>query len=460
MHPMRRLLPLLLLATACGAPPRTVESPVELPGAFSRGGAAAQDGRWWRSFGDPALDAAIDASLAGNLSLAAAWARLRQAQATARRAGAPLYPNLDASIGVRRRLASEGAGRPDETLVPINAGLNYEVDLWGRIEATQDAATFEALATAQDAHALAIGLTAQVASAWFQLGERRGQLALLAEQLETNESLLTLVELRFKHGRAEAADVLRQRQLIESVRGERARIEADIAVAAHQLAILQGRAPNAAAGDAAQRLPDPPALPAAGLPAELIQRRPDVRSAFLQVQAADRRVAAAVANRYPRLSLSAQLQSVDVLTFFENWVSNFTANLVAPLFDGGERAADVDRTRAAVDEALHRYGQAILVALGEVEDALARELRQGELITSLEAQLEFAGAAVGRARDRYASGATTYVAILDTVRTFQSLQRTLLSARVTRLQLRIDLHRALAGAITGLTAPTAGEPSE
>lgn len=457
---MRIVLPLLALLTACGGQPRPIETPVTLPEAFGGGGEAALDSRWWRSFGDAGLDAAVEASLADNLDLAAAWARLRQAQATARRAGAPTLPTVDASTGFRRRFAGQGAGRTNETLVPFTVGASYEVDLWGRIDATEDAAMLDALASEQSAHTLAIGLSAQVAAAWFQLAERRRQLALLDEQLATNEDLLTLVELRFKHGRAEAADVLRQRQLIESARGERARIEGDVAVAAHQLSILLGKAPDARTGAAATTLPEPPPLPQTGVPAALVQRRPDVRAAMLQVQAADRRVAAAVADRYPRLSLDAQLQSVNVLAFFDNWVSNLSANLVAPLFDGGRRAAEVDRTRAVVDAAVHGYGQAILTALGEVEDALVRERRQGELIASLEAQLELAGSAVSRTRDRYARGATTYVAVLDATRTWQSLQRSLLSARVARLQFRIDLHRALAGAIDGLTPPAAGEPRE
>lgn len=450
---MRSLVPCLLILTACGAPPRTVEAPVELPAAFSRGGAGEIDARWWRSFGDAGLTAAVEASLAGNLDLSAAWARLRQARATADRAGAPLYPTLDVSVGAQRRMS---ALRGTETGLAGSLAASYEVDLWGRIGATQDAAVADAEASAQTAQTVAVSLSGQVAATWIELAERRGQLALLAEQLTTNERLLTLVELRFKHGRAEAADVLRQRQLIESVRGETARIEADIAVAAHRLAILMGKAPSPATGAAATTLPALPALPAAGVPTDLVQRRPDVRAAFFQVHAADRRVAAAVANRYPRLSLSAQGQSIDVFTLFDNWVVNLGANLVAPLIDGGQRAAEVDRTRAAVDEAIARYGQAILAALGEVEDALVREQRQTELITSLEAQLELAGGAVGRARDRYASGATTYVAVLDAVRTWQSLQRNLLTARASRLQFRVDLHRALAGAVT---SPT-GAPRE
>lgn len=436
----------LVLLVACGSAPRAIAPPVGLPEAFSVGGTAQPAPDWWRSFGAPALDAAIAAAITDNLSLRAARARVEQARAVARRAGSPLFPTLNASVGLQSR---SFAVRPTENGIPVSLAAGYEVDLWGRIEATVDAAELDALASMESAQAVGVSLAAQIASLWFQMAERRGQLALLDEQLATNEDLLKLVELRFKHGRAEAADVFRQRQLAESVRGERARIQGDITVAAHALSLLMGRAPDPTAGGDTQALTALPPLPATGVPAALVQRRPDVRAAWLRVRAADRRVAAAVADRFPRLSVSAQANSLAVSSVVDNWIVNLSANLVAPLLDGGQRKAEVERTRAVVDEALHQYGAAILTALGEVEDALVRAQRQAEVLDSLQVQLDLATKAVARARDRYASGATTYVAVLDATRTLQGLQRNVVTAQASLIQFRIDLHRALAGGLPG-----------
>ena len=190
-----------------------------------------------------------------------------------------------------------------------------------------------------------------------------------------------------------------------------------------------------------------PSLPATGIPAALVQSRPDVRSAWYGVLSADQSTAVAVADRFPRLSFAAGISTggehADQL--FDNWLASLAANLAAPLVDGGLRKAEVDRSRAVTEERLHAYGQTVLEALGEVEDALAREARQHEYLLSLKRQLALAQSVIDRVRDHYLNGAENYQRVLDALLTYQQLQRNYLNGQRVLIQYRIDLCRALGG---------------
>ena len=152
---------------------------------------------------------------------------------------------------------------------------------------------------------------------------------------------------------------------------------------------------------------DLPPLPETGIPAALVQRRPDLRQGFYQLQAADQRTAAALADRFPRVNLFGSSDSVadDVDDVFNNWLTNLTGNLVAPIIDGGRRRAEVDRNRALTEQSLSDYRQQLLDALGEVEDALLREQQQRAFIDSLDKQLVLSRQVIGRVRDSYLYGA-------------------------------------------------------
>jgi len=448
----------LASAVAGCAARRAAAPPVEMPGAFSASGAEAAPAKWWTALGDPQLDALVEQALAGNLDLKSTWARLDQAAALAREAGADLWPSVTAAAAASRTRTDVG----NDPAVYANAfGLgvaaSYEVDLWGRVRATADAAALEARATREDLAAAAMTLAAQVAAARYRLVELSGQLDLLDQQIRTNTDYLELVTLRFRRGKVSAVDVLQQRQLVEATRAERVLAESERQVLAHQLAILVGRPPAADVAGAEGALPALPALPRTGLPADLIRSRPDVCGAFERLRAADQRVAAAVADRFPRVSLSAgaETTAARVRDLFDNWVASLAANLAAPVFDGGRREAEVERTRAVASERLHAYGQAVLDALREVEDALVQERQQAEYLASLERQLDLASKATERTRQQYVGGQLDYLRVLAALRSEQRLQRTRLQARRELVQFRIDLYRALGGG-WAMTRPGAG----
>jgi NodT family efflux transporter outer membrane factor (OMF) lipoprotein len=436
----------LLLFSGCTTVPVRDSDAVPLPAHFSGSGADNLPEHWWESFGDAVLDRLIEQALAQNFSLQSVWARLDQAAAVERIASAELYPSLDAEGSAGRSWSQNNRGI-DTDNYSLGAMAGYELDLWGRIDSNSKAATLDRQATEEEVTAAAISLSAEVASTWYQLVEQYGQHALVSNQLETNSRVLELITLRFRRGKVGATDVLQQRQLVESNRGELANVQSLIGVFEHQLAILLGEAPDSRVTEAQYELISLPPLPVTGIPLELIQRRPDLRQGFYRLQAADQRTAAAVADRFPRISIlgSADTTSNDADDLFRDWFGNLTGNLVAPVIDGGRRRAEVDRSRAVAEQSLSDYRQQLIDALGEVEDALLREQQQRAFIDSLDKQQVLSKQVIDRVRDSYLYGAVDYLRVLDVLLTDQNLERSRLTAQRELIDNRIALCRALAG---------------
>ncbi len=270
---------------------------------------------------------------------------------------------------------------------------------------------------------------------------------LLEEQIETNETLLSLIQSRFASGQAGAADVLRQQQLVERTRGDLSLSRSRYEVLAHLLATLEGVPATRPPPAMPPALVDLPPLPDAGVPAESLRRRPDVEAAWRRVDAADRDLAAAVADRFPRVDLSAAavLGGAGFQVLFLDRVASLAADLTAPLLDGGRRRAQIDADAATKRERLHLYRDTVLQGLREVEDALAEERRQREFLASLDRQHELAVQVVDTLLNRYGQGASPYLDVLAAVQSEQSLTLALVSAKRRLLELRIELCRALAG---------------
>lgn len=439
-----------ILLAACQAQ-RPAAPLVVLPESFAASGTAEVVPHWWESFGDPALDELVRRGVDGNFDLLAARDRLVQAEAVARRERAGLFPTLDVETSLTRteltQSAARGAGAGGRNDIRLGLAAAYELDLWGRIRSQRDAARLDAEARAQDIRVAAISLSAEIASTWYELVEQRRQLAVVEEQVRTNEKVLELLSWRYRSGSVQASDVLRQRQLLEATRAEMPTLLGRARVLEHLLATLVGKAPGQVEIPAADDFPELPPVPNAGLPAEVVGRRPDVEAAYLAVLAADEQLDVARADRYPRLTLNggAAFAAEDVRDLFDNWIATFAASLVAPLIDGGRRRAEVDRVRAVVSERVRTYGQTVLTALREVEDALVRETTQRERIALLENQLRISNAVVERIRDQYLFGASAYLDVLEALSSNQSLQRNLQTARRELLGIRVELHRALAG---------------
>ncbi len=442
---------LFLLTLGCSASYQSSVSPTpaDLPQTFSLSGDKQLHRSWWHDFGDNSLSFFIEKALSDNKNLLAVAEKLMQSQALARKAGADLIPSLDITGSVTKsRSRTDGITSTKSSLL-LGFAASYEIDLWGRLQATEDASIFTVRATEQDIDAAALSLAAQVANVWYRLAASFDQLDLLKQQLEVNEQALQLIQLRFNAGQVGISDILQQKQLIESKNGELAQERATAKVLQNQLAVLCGIAPGKLEIPVRPQLINLPQLPQTGVPSDLLNNRPDIQSSFLSLLAADKTVAAAVANRYPRLSISANLNTSGTHTrdLFDNWLASLAANVVGPLLDGGLRRAEVDRTKAVAREKLHLFGDSVLGAVAEVEDALIQEKEQQVLLESLGIQLQLATKTLENLKDRYKHGVEDYQRVLSAQLSQASLQRSLVSGHRQLISYRIDLYRALGGRI-------------
>ena len=419
--------------------------PLDLPPSFSMTGQKAVKSGWWLSFHDPGLDNLVNRAFSNNFSLHIARNRLSAAKSAARQTGARLMPSLDAQgkLGTKHDYTRDNSADSFH----FSLAASYEVDLWGRLTAARDAAVFEAEASQADLQTAAITLAAEVAKTWYNLVETTMQLRLLQKQHETNSQVLDLITTRFRAGLAGAPDMLQQRQLVESTVEELAVMRQNISLLEHQLSLLLGEVPGTYHFNPGTSLPHLPPLPQTGIPGELLTRRPDIERESLRLQAAGKRVASAIADRLPRLSISAELSSTAerASQLFDNWFTNLLANLTAPLLDGGLKKEEVNRQEALAKQQFYQYGQTILQAILEVEDNLAREKEQQKIIDSLVRQLHFAENTVSHVSIRYRQGVENYQRVLQALLFHQKLQRNLLKARRLQIEYRIGLYRALGG---------------
>lgn len=448
MYWILTLAPFLLLATACSVDIKPFDVPMALPERFSASGEAMTPDRWWLSFNDSQLNQLIDTALMQNQDLRATFKRLEQAQAIAQKAGAELIPALNGNSGIDRAILDQpNTGQNITDIFTIGLAASYELDLWGRIRANTRAAELDSQAVALDIHTAAIALSAQIASTWYQLIEQNRQLDLLNRQIVTNQQYVDLVMARFKGGQGTAADVFQQKQLLEAVNGDKYLVLAAIDVLKNQLAVLTGTAPGLFKVPTVTSFPPLAELPSTGLTADLIQRRPDIQQRYLSIQAADLRVAAAIADRFPKVSLSTSINTSapDLQDFFNNWLATLAGNLVVPIIDGGRRVAEVDRNKAVTAENLDLYGQKILIALQEVDSALAQEYQQHKRVDSLQKQLRYSSDANKQIRMRYGYGGIDFLRILTSLINLQSLERSMIRAERELIEYRINLYRSLAG---------------
>ena len=389
----------------------------------------------------------IDTALSNNFDLITAWERLKASQAIVSRQSSALYPGISSSV-------TSGISFPQPDFVGgenvrLGISADYELDLWGRISSQVEAAEFRAEANREDYQTAALSLAAEIARVWFALSEAQTQRKIIQSQIEINQKSITSLKNRFERGLVPAVDILRQQQLLRSTQAQEQILIRSIATLEHQLAILCGHAPQTIRTTDVS-LPDSlPALPATGLPTELIQRRPDLRASFRRLQATDRDLATAISNKYPRLSLSASssLRANEIDRLWESWAYSFTANLFAPLFNWGQLNAEVDRFESIKQQRLFTYGQNVLFAFQEVEDALVREQTQRDRLRQIRKQLTLAEKTYRQLRLSYFNGDADFLDVLTAQDQFQRLERTLVSERRLLLEFRISLYRALAGGI-------------
>ena len=383
-----------------------------------------------------------------NLELSQAVARLQQVEAVLRITRSAQLPVVSAGGNLSRSrqpgLIDDFTG--DSSQLSLAAG--FELDLWGRLAARSRAADLELAASQEDVQTLYLGLSARLADLYFLAVEQRAQLELTGQIIDSFTDTTARVESRYRKGLVPAVDMYQTRQSLAAARAAKPVFVARLAEAEHALGVLLGHYPERNSADSLAQLPTAPGLFTVGIPADLISQRPDLQAALQRVAAADARVAAAIADRFPSITLSGNYGSLRQevtagLLKGEFW--SLLGNLVVPVTDGGRRRAEVDRQEAALREAVAGYQQKVLTAFQEVEDALVNNAATGERVARLAETAEATGATLRLSTERYLLGLVDYLPVLTAQRADAETRSSLLSAQRQLLADRISLARALGG---------------
>ena len=444
-----------LVLTGCGVlgPDVRPVFPVQMPETYSLyTNADPGPGLWWQSFGNAELNGLVQEALSGNFDIRTALSKVKQAQAAALKAGADLAPTLDYTGGTEKgwqQTRTDAAGTSSRQSKTFRSGLiaGYELDLWGRLNALHTAELVAFDATREDLEAAAVTVAANVTTAWIDILSARQQISILKKQINVNERMLNLQELRFINGQADTLAVSQQREAVARARALLPGLELSKQQQLNAMAVLLGRAGKGEIAISQEDLPGLIPLPEPGLPADLLASRPDVRAAGLRLKKMDWKVSAARVARLPSLNLSAatSFSSSSLDLIFSNWIATLAASISGPLFDGGSRKAEVDRARAEADQYLTDYARIVAQAVQEVEDSLATEKHQGEYIRLLEEQLAVSRLTVQDANLQYINGQDNYLDYLTAWTNVQTLERQLVSEQALLVKNRVSLYRALGG---------------
>jgi NodT family efflux transporter outer membrane factor (OMF) lipoprotein len=446
------IMSLFFLFAGCGPKIPTENPPLEVAEDFSISGEQVVPNQWWTVFEDEQLNNLIDSALQSNFDLAATWQQFLAAKATVSREAAIKWPRIDASAQTAENFPVNDFRGGENTQLGLSA--SYEVDLWGRIKTGVQAEKFRAEASLFDYRAASISISAEIASTWYQLLAAKQQLQITENQITTNENIIKLIRSRFVGGQIRAVDILRQAQLLESTKEQQIIFSTNVSVLENQLAVLLGRQPQDTIAFENLELPRLPELPETGLPLELVRRRPDLQQSYALLLAADRDMASAVRNKYPRISINTrgQLRANNFANLFDNWAYSIAGNLLAPLFYGGQLSAEVNRNEAVKQQRLFEYGQATLLAFQEVENGLVQDVMQKQRSENIKRQLELATKSNNQLRVEFLNGFSPYLDVLIGLGQEQQLRRDYVAAQLRQVQVRIGLYRALAGGFeTGRT---------
>lgn len=414
---------------------------------------------WWDALADPALNDLVRKALTENFDARASRERIEQAAALYRRSGSPLWPQLDANAQIDEEVYAHGRARQD-TRREIGVGLSWTPDLFGRQRNSRRARAAETWVRIYENDSFRLGLSVEVAEAYFGVIEQRWLLNLLGEQQGTANQLLRIIEQRYLEGLISNLDVLQQQSQVAELETQIPVARAALEDLQNRLGALLGAAPGEDAlanigveGDFPRIEPLAP-LPNAD---ELLFRRPDLRAAKAALISADADSGRALAERLPSLTLTGDALRVEGRGPAVTTIT-LGAELVQPLLDWNSRRSEWVRTRSVYRERLNTFSQAYLRAAWEVDGLVKNETRQRELLESLDRRRTLLDRTIKQARSRYDAGLTDYLPVLSTTQQLYSVEQRLVRERRRLTSIRIALHEALGGPApdpTG-TTPTQG----
>lgn len=417
---------------------------------------AAPKGDWWKVFHDSELDRLEALALADNQNLRAAYARIQQSRANARAAATDWFPSITANSRNKRERTSGHLPTPVPVKIPsaqINTysqtlDLSYELDLWGKVRRSFESARAQAESSAADFNNVLLTLTGDVAATYFQLRALDADLASLRRTIALREKSLGLIQQRFNAGTIQEADVARSKTEVASAKAELADIKRQRQEASDNLSLLCGvPATNFTLAERPLR-GSPPTIPA-GLPANVLERRPDVAAAERLVAARNADIGVATAAYFPAISLTGQggYLSKDTGSLFtaDSRVWSIGPSISLPVTGFALIRANVRKKREAREEAIASYRQTVLAALKDVESTLAQTRYRAEQSAAQNEALAAAAQAAELTRARYDSGTVGYLEFLDAERTRLQTERQANQVTAQRFIATVRLVKAMGG---------------
>ncbi len=442
---------------ACSMVPDFSTPATQPPARFQYAGDAAAswpDPAWWQGFGSAELTAMVEQARRDSPDLAAALARIEQAEAQSRSARSSLFPSLGAGGSATRSTSNPGGmGTVVRTTYQGSLQAAYQLDLLGRYRAEAAAGRTRLEATQYDYETVALTLNADIAATYFQVLALRDRLRLTNEQLRNAEGILGLLAQQARIGVISDLELAQQRNAIASQRASLQGLMQSERETLMALAVLLGQMPTgfAARSQSLDELHAPPVV--AGLPSELLQRRPDIRRAEADLRAANFDIGSARAARFPSIQLTASGGTTsDVLSNLltpGSFLTSLVAGLTAPLFEGGRLEAQEDAARARQRELMANYSRAVLSAFRDAEAALSAADLYNRQHQFAQQALEEARRAYGIAEARYRIGAVDFISVLDAQRSVFQATDSVAQANLARLAALVDLYEALGGGWDG-----------
>jgi len=457
---MRRLVMLIgaALLAGCAAGPDYHRPELRTPDRYrfaqdSPAGASLGDVQWWELYQDPRLQELIRTALADNLDVRVAAARVEQARAALGASGMSLLPQVSAQAGAQRGQTALDLRRPGQPAVSnqfqAQGALSWEVDLWGRLRRTREAARADFLASEYAKRAVLVGLVSDVATTYFDLITLHQELDITHRTVETRKKLVELTRAKHDRGVVSGLDVAAAEAQLAVARVSIPQQELALAQTEHRLGLLLGQYPRDVDLPAAAQAPRVAPTPPAGLPSQLLERRPDIMESEQALVAANARVGAARASLFPALSLTGAFgrMSTELSRLFSSpnaaWMAS--AGVLQPLLDPQRSLYATRAARARRTEALASYEQTVQRALGEVADALIARSKQVEIEVVQREQVEALRRASLIAHARYEAGTASYVDVTNADRDLFTAELTLATASRDTLLSAVQLYRALGG---------------
>lgn len=419
----------------------------------------AELAHWWTKLNDPLLNSYVERAIAGNLDVAAAKARVREARAGLRQETGTLFPSLESGSSLRRTRtpATTSASGQADVFTQYQSGFDasWELDLFGGKQRTVEAARYGLDAAEEDLRNTMLVLIGDVSSNYSQVRASQARLALARQTAKSQRETAALTRVKLEAGSAKAGDVANAEALAASTEADLHTYEIARTAAVHRLGVLLGQPPSVLSAQLAKHGPIPrPKFPLpVGIPADTLLVRPDVRMAERRLAQSTARIGAAEAARYPSVSLTGNIatNAIDISSFAKAstiaW--SFGPSLTIPIFRGGQLAAAADAARARRDQSFAAYQASVLTAMEDVENAIVSLTQERGRSGKLAAATTSYRTAANAARTEFDVGASGYLDLLDTQRALYRSEAALIDSQLAVTTSYIALHKALGGGWTG-----------